>query len=242
MTTKTGLERAAYTAVGAPVAGARAVRAATEKIAESIRSRRDGLKARGSRGFRRLVAEGESAVNRTVEWVRSAGMSDEVRGARRTAANQVRTGFSGIANQMEKALDVIEPDLPLREIQGVGPASAAKLHSAGVRGISGLLSRTGDDDAIKRLADDTGISVDRLAEWRLMADLSRVDGIGDRYRQILHSVGVGTLTQLANADARALRDQISATDLPGSPRQLPGESEVAGWIEDARRLSLAGSK
>ncbi|REK21352.1 MAG: DUF4332 domain-containing protein [Actinobacteria bacterium] len=239
MTAKENLERAAYTAVGAPVAGAKALKAKAEKLAETVRETRRELRSDALSEFDEWVAEGEMVVDRLLEWLRSTGASTEVRSARQAATEQVRTGMAEVSDTLDKALDVVEPDIALTEIRGVGPANAKKLAESGVPGIASFLETTSTQEGTKRLTDKTGLSADVLNEWRAQADLTQIDGIGDSYQRALHSVGIGTMTHLANADAGRVIEQIEAIDRPGMPKQAPTTSELRSWIKEAGRMSIA---
>lgn len=239
---KDNLEKVAYTAVGAPVAGVKAVKDKTGAMTRTVKEKRGDLQSDVEKEIKDWVAEGEALVDRMVGWVRSTGAPTDVRSARQGAAEQVRSGVAEIASRIEQTVDLIEPDIALTEIRGVGPATAATLESAGVPGISSLLDRTATEAASKELSDETGIAVDSLAEWRAQADHTAIDGVGDSYQRALHAIGIGTMTHLANADAGAIVDKMSALDRPGLPSQDPSKATVSKWIQKARRLSLADRK
>ena len=238
MTTKENLEKAAYTAVGAPVAGMKAMKEKAGQLADTIKETRSELKRDALREFDEWVAEGEMVVDRMIEWLRSTGASSEIRNARETAVDQVRSGVSTLTDKMEQAIDVVEPDIALTEIRGIGPANAKKLNAAGVPGIASFIQKTATDEKIGLLADETGIAVDTIAEWRVRADLTQLNGIGDSYQRMLHAAGIGTLTHLANADAATLAAELDEMEQPGLAKQAPSESEVSKWVTEAGRLSL----
>lgn len=237
-----GLEKVAYTAVGAPVAGAKALKEKTENLSQAVTDRRKDLKSDVEQEFHDWVAEGEAMVDRLVDWVRSTGTPTELRSARRGAAEQVRSAVSGIASRFDEIVDFVEPDIALTEIRGIGPATAASLGSAGVPGISSFLDRTATGAGLKELAVETGIAADTLADWRAQVDLTLIDGVGDSYQRALHAIGIGTMTHLANADASTIVDGMSGMDRPGLPAQDPNKATVSKWIQKARRLSLEDRK
>ncbi|MEX1092121.1 MAG: DUF4332 domain-containing protein [Acidimicrobiia bacterium] len=237
-----GLEKAAYTAVGAPVAGVKALKERTDNLSQAVSDKRKDLKSDVEREFKDWVAEGEAIIDRVVDWVRSTDTPTELRSARHGAAEQARSAVTGIASKLDEILDFVESDIELTEIKGVGPATAATLESAGVPGISSLLDRTATETGLKQLADETGIAADSLADWRAQVDLTAIDGVGDSYQRELHAIGIGTMTQLANADAGTIVDRMSGLDRPGLPSQDPSKATVSKWIQKARRLSLEDRK
>lgn len=239
---KDNLEKVAYTAVGAPVAGMRAMKDKTEAMTRTVKEKRSDLQSDVEKEIKDWVAEGEALVDRMVGWVRSTGAPTEVRSARQSAAEQVRSGLAGIATKIEQTVDLIEPDIALTEVRGIGPATAATMQSVGVPGIASLLERTATEAGLKELSDETGIAVDSLADWRAQVDLTAIDGVGDSYQRAFHAIGIGTMTHLANADAAAIVDKMSNLDRPGLPSQDPSKATVSKWIQKARRRSLQDRK
>lgn len=237
-----GLEKVAYTAVGAPAVGVKALKEKTENLSQAVSDKRRGLKSDVEQEFQDWVAEGEAIIDRMVDWMRSTDTPTELRSARRGAAAQVRSAVTGITSRFDEIVDFVEPDIELTEIRGIGPATAATLQSAGVPGISSLLDRTATETGLKELADATGIATDNLADWRAQVDLTAIDGVGDSYQRALHAIGIGTMTHLANADASTILERMSGLDRPGLPSQDPNKATVSKWIQKARRLSLEDRK
>lgn len=238
MSARDTLERAAYSAVGAPIAGAKAAREKVEELRSRIRKTRADLKDDATAEFESWIAEGEDVIDRFLEKLRSTGAGREMRLARRTAAENVRDGVSEVSRQIDRALDIIEPEIDLREIKGIGPAAKKQLTELGVQGIASFLDRTSSADEISDLANKAKLSEDTIIGWRKQADLSRIKGIGDGYRLMLNAVGVGTIAQLANADAAKLMSDIEKLDRPGLPDQLPNQQTLREWITKAGRKSL----
>lgn len=224
------------------MAGVRAIKEKAGDLAETAKQKRSGLRSDAQREFEQWVTEGEAVVDRMVDWLRSTGVTGEMRSARQSAVEQVRSGFSDLSGRLEQALDVVEPDIELTEVRGIGPAMAKKLASVGVTGIASLLAETSTETGLARLADKSEIAADTLAGWRREADLSAIDGVGQAYQRALHALGIGTLTHLANAEAKDLVEKMSKLDQPGMPAQDPGRATVSKWIREARRLSLADRK
>lgn len=239
---KDNLEKVAYTAVGAPVAGARALRETTEAMTRKVKKKRNDVQSDVEREIKDWVAEGEALVDRMVDWLRSTGAPTEIRSAGKSAAEQVRSGMADVATRIEQSVDLIEPDIALTEVRGIGPATATTMQSAGVPGISSLLERTATETGLKELSEETGIAPDSLTEWRAQVDLTVINGVGESYQRALHAIGIGTMTHLANADAGSIVDSLSNLDRPGLPSQAPSKATVSKWIQKARRLSLQDRK
>lgn len=239
---KTGLEKVAYTAVGAPVAGVKALKSKSEAVTRTVRDKRSDLRSDVEQEVRDWVSEGESLIDRMVDWIRSTDTPAGLRSAGHGAAQQVRSGVAELTSRLEQTVDLLEPDIALTEIRGVGPNTSDTLGSFGVTGIANLLDRTATNAAMSRLATDTGIGEATLKDWRAQIDLTVIDGVGDAYQRALHAIGIGTMTHLANADASTIVDRLSGLDRPGLPSQDPSKATVTKWIQKARRLSLQDRK
>lgn len=236
------LEKVAYTAVGAPVAGVRAMKEKTEAMTRTVKDKRGELQSEVAQEIQDWIDEGEALIDRLVDWIRTSDAPAELRAVRESAAEQVQSGVASITSRIEQVVDLVEPDIALTEIRGVGPATAESLRSAGVTGIASFLDRTATDAAMAELANEAAISEQVLADWRTQVDLTAINGVGDAYRRALNAIGIGTMTHLANADAGMIVDRLSSLDRPGLPSQDPSKATVSKWIQKARRLSLEDRK
>jgi hypothetical protein len=72
------------------------------------------------------------------------------------------------------------------------------------------------------------------------ADLSRLDGIAGEYAGLLEATGVDSVPALAQRNAANLTTALEHTnEAKHLVRRAPSESEVTGWIEQAKRLPEA---
>jgi predicted flap endonuclease-1-like 5' DNA nuclease len=123
------------------------------------------------------------------------------------------------------------------DIEGVGPAYAAKLAAAGVKTTEELLARAGGEKGRVELAATTGIAEGLLLKWVNHSDLMRVNGIGPQYAELLEAAGVDTVKELRNRNAGNLAAKLSevnaARNLSGA---APTLTMVTSWIAAARTL------
>ena len=130
------------------------------------------------------------------------------------------------------------PDLA--DIEGIGPTYAEKLAGAGVSGVDGLLAAGGTPQGRADLAAKTGVDRALILEWVNHADLYRIDGVGSEYADLLEAAGVDSVVELAARNPANLTEQLAkVNDDKHLVRALPGESQVAGWIEQAKGLDRA---
>lgn len=126
---------------------------------------------------------------------------------------------------------------PLTEVEGIGPAYAEKLQAAGVATTEGLLERGADRGGRADLAEATGISSALILRWVNQADLFRINGVGEQYAELLEAAGVDSVPELAQRNATSLQAKLAeANEGRNLVRQVPVESQVARWIEEAKGL------
>ena len=126
----------------------------------------------------------------------------------------------------------------IEEVEGVGPAYAAKLQAAGVSTTDDLLAKGASPKGRADLEAATGISHSLLLEWVNHVDLMRLDGVGSEFSDLLEAAGVDSPAELAQRNAANLAttfEEVVAAR-PGIVRRIPTETEVAGWIAEAKTL------
>jgi len=129
--------------------------------------------------------------------------------------------------------------MKIEDVEGIGPAYAGQLAAAGVATTDALLERGGSDAGRSRLAADTGISERLLLEWVNHADLMRLDGVGSEYADLLEAAGVDSCAELAQRNAANLAQTFQELDAarPNTVRQVPSETTIQGWIDQADKLA-----
>jgi predicted flap endonuclease-1-like 5' DNA nuclease len=124
------------------------------------------------------------------------------------------------------------------DIEGIGPAYAEKLRSAGVRGVNTLLKKGADRTGRKNLAETTGLDESLILKWVNMADLYRIKGVGSEYSELLEKAGVDTVKELRNRNAENLHAKMEEVNSSGRPivRQLPSLKMTQSWVTEANSL------
>ena len=124
------------------------------------------------------------------------------------------------------------------EIEGIGAGQAAKLADAGIHTTDDLLMAGALPAGRARVASATGISPDSILGWVNRADLMRIPGVGAQYSDLLEAAGVDSPAELVQRNPANLAttfDEVVAAR-PGIVHRTPSESEVSGWIKDAKGL------
>ncbi len=129
------------------------------------------------------------------------------------------------------------------QIEGIGPAYAKKLRSAGVRSCEALLKRGASKKGRAELAAATGFDPKTLLEWVNRSDLMRVRGVGSEYSDLLEAAGVDTVKELRNRNAANLTGKMAEVNAAkiaktgkSIVRRVPAESMVERWVAHAKQL------
>ena len=124
------------------------------------------------------------------------------------------------------------------DVEGIGPAYAAKLKAAGVDTTDELLEAGASASGREHLADATGLTAHRILEWVNHADLMRLDGVGSEYADLLEAAGVDSCAELAHRNPANLAITFQELDAarPDMVRRVPSEATVTGWVEQAKAL------
>ena len=123
------------------------------------------------------------------------------------------------------------------DVEGVGTKYADKLIKAGIATTDALLKAGATPKGRKALAEKTGIGDALILKWVNHVDLYRIKGVGSEYSELLEAAGVDTIPELAQRKAGNLTQKIVAVNQEKKlVRKLPVESQVADWIEQAKKL------
>jgi predicted flap endonuclease-1-like 5' DNA nuclease len=127
--------------------------------------------------------------------------------------------------------------MKIKDIEGIGPAYAAKLNEVGIRSVTALLDKGCGPIDRKMLAESTGISEALLLEWVNLADLFRIKGIGSEYSDLLEEAGVDTVVELANrVPDNLLAKMVEVNKAKNLVNKMPGIKQVKSWVAQAKKL------
>jgi predicted flap endonuclease-1-like 5' DNA nuclease len=125
----------------------------------------------------------------------------------------------------------------LSKVEGIGEFYAQKLRAAGITTTQALLEKGASPQGRTEIAEKTGISGKLILEWVNHVDLFRIKGVGEEYSDLLEAAGVDTVPELAQRNPEHLHQKLVAVNQEKKlVRQLPTQSQVGDWIEQAKRL------
>jgi predicted flap endonuclease-1-like 5' DNA nuclease len=124
------------------------------------------------------------------------------------------------------------------DIEGIGPSYKQALkEKADITTTEALLEACATPKQRDELAAKTKISVRLILKWANMADLFRIDGVGEEYSQLLEAAGVDTVIELAKRNTENLHAALQETNAKKKlVRRLPTVEQVKAWIEQAKKL------
>ena len=125
----------------------------------------------------------------------------------------------------------------IEEIEGIGPVMGEKMREAGVNTTDKLLECTQTPKQRKELAEATGISLKLILRFANMADLFRINGVGQEYAELLEAAGVDTVPELAQRNAENLTAKMEEVNEEKKlVRRTPSLAVVEKWVEEAKSL------
>lgn len=128
----------------------------------------------------------------------------------------------------------------IAEIEGIGEKYAAKLQQAGITTVEELLEKGGAPAGRKKIAEDSGLSNKLILRWINMADLFRINGVGQEFADLLEAAGVDTVPELAQRNSANLAKKMKeVNEGKRLVRQVPSEKQVTAWVAQAKELPRA---
>ncbi|GMR11614.1 MAG: hypothetical protein BMS9Abin28_2450 [Anaerolineae bacterium] len=125
----------------------------------------------------------------------------------------------------------------LTTIEGIGEVYSGQLSAAGISTTEDLLEKAASPAGRQAIEEETGISGKLILRWANMADLFRISGVSEEYADLLEACGVDTVPELAQRNPENLFQALTQTNEEKKlVRGVPGESQVAGWVSQAKEL------
>ena len=126
------------------------------------------------------------------------------------------------------------------EVEGIGPAYAAKLEAAGIATTDDLLETAATPRGRQTLAEATGITPALILKWANHADLFRIRGVAGQFAELLEAAGVDTVKEFRHRVAANLQPKLAefneARHICG---RVPSVAEVQRMIDQAKELEPA---
>lgn len=125
----------------------------------------------------------------------------------------------------------------IEEVEGIGAVTGEKLRAAGIKDTDALLTKCRTAKDRKDLAENSGLTEAQVLKFANMVDLFRIKGVGAEFAELLEAAGVDTVPELARRNAANLTKAMAElNENKKLTRRVPSESEVSGWVEQAKSL------
>ena len=125
----------------------------------------------------------------------------------------------------------------IEDIEGIGPAYAAKLKEQGISTVEKLLEQGASSKGRSTIAEATGISGSQVLRWVNHADLYRIKGVGAEFAELLEAAGVDSVPELAQRSPANLQKKMAeVNEAKKLTRRVPSESQVTTWVAEAKTL------
>jgi predicted flap endonuclease-1-like 5' DNA nuclease len=125
----------------------------------------------------------------------------------------------------------------VEQIEGIGPAYAKKLASAGIETTDHLLDQCGSAKGRAAVAGKAGVTEKVLLKWANMADLMRISGVGGEFAELLEAAGVDTVKELKTRSAENLAAKMAEINAEKKlTRRVASAKQIEKWVEQAKSL------
>lgn len=129
-------------------------------------------------------------------------------------------------------------EIPLSEIEGIGPATETLLQKAGAYYALDLLRATA---ASLHPFVASVASLEQVSRWRMMAAFLQVKGMNVQWAEALAASGVETIEQLSRKSLSQLETVFQEAEGNGIIPDVPDHDQIAEIIHDATVLFCTGS-
>ncbi len=126
----------------------------------------------------------------------------------------------------------------IEDIEGIGPAYAAKLQEIGIKTTVSFLNKCATKKGRSEVSEATGIDDSKILKWTNHADLTRVKGVAGQTAELLETVGVDTVKEFRTRNAKNLKTKIDELIATGKNiiGKIPSESQLQEMIDHAKTL------
>ena len=125
----------------------------------------------------------------------------------------------------------------IEDIEGIGRVNADKLRAMGISTVEKLLEKGASRSGRQEIVTTTGARDDQVLRWVNHADLYRIKGVGSEFAELLEAAGVDSVPELAQRSPANLQQRMEQVNQQKKlTRRVPGESQVAAWVAEAKSL------
>ncbi|RUM65910.1 MAG: hypothetical protein DSZ06_04230, partial [Sulfurospirillum sp.] len=138
--------------------------------------------------------------------------------------------------------DHLEDDYDIKAVEGIGPKYANKFNLHGIHTTNELVdSLKGNEHEIVKFSQKIKVDVETIKSWISMAELMKLPGVNGLTAELMQTVGVSSLSELAVTNAHSLHSEMEAFNekSPILPK-VPSHHKVSRWIAISKDLKSHG--
>lgn len=132
----------------------------------------------------------------------------------------------------------MKDNIPVRNIEGIGPAIEARLHTAGIYTVFDLIRASA---AQIHLSVSDRVSLQQVQGWRTMAVFMQIEEMTNQWAEALVKGGVSSIEELVQKKQVELSDILSNAASSGLIPEAPAEALLYEMRIDAMQLHHTGS-
>lgn len=125
----------------------------------------------------------------------------------------------------------------IKDVEGIGDVYKEKLKYVGVTTVTEFLALAMTAEKREKLSHDSGIPIGHIENWTSMIDLTRVDGIGFQYAELLTYSGVKSVDDLRKRNSSNLYDAVTKTNERHFSGIVPSVQMIDGFIANSKKLT-----
>ncbi|MEC7275659.1 MAG: DUF4332 domain-containing protein [Bdellovibrionota bacterium] len=125
----------------------------------------------------------------------------------------------------------------IRKVEGIGEEYQSKLEYIGIHHVSEFIAMTQTQEQRDELARRAAIPVGHIDNWASMLDLTRVNGIGYQYAELLTYSGVKSVEDFRKRNPHNLHEILMETNNKHFCGTVPTENALGSLIESSKKLT-----
>lgn len=126
----------------------------------------------------------------------------------------------------------------IRNIEGIGKHYQQKLEYVGIKTVSELMAKSQTQEDRDELARRADIPVGHINNWASMLDLTRVEGIGYQYAELLTYSGIKSLEDFRKRNPTNLHETMKEVNASKHFTSLvPSATMLTELIDKSKKLT-----
>lgn len=126
----------------------------------------------------------------------------------------------------------------LTQIEGIGAEFQKKFARIGIKTLPEFLASSQTQEQRDQLSRRTGIGIGYIDNWATMLDLSRVEGIGFQFAELLTYSGVKSVDDFRKRNPHYLHETMKeVNDQKHFTHVVPSEQMLSEYIQKSKQIT-----